>query len=171
MATDRDTVTLDDVNDGKQDALDVYDRKIVDGIRLQNSSGNPDLPDAVHRVMEQRTRIYVQDYAGALNGSDMARALAVIRSATGALTDIAANMVNAAGFVGNAASFVSAGAKVVTGLQGLAATFKLQASAVTAVDAMVALPKSPRSRAKKPRPARKSPGRKGPTRKAPRRKR
>lgn len=107
-----------DIDAEKQIALNILDQKIIDAINLKSSSGASEMPSVIHDLMEQRTKIYVQDYVGALNSPDMLKALAIMKAATTDMTNVAATMKQVADYVAKVAGLVSGGAKVVTGLKG-----------------------------------------------------
>ena len=111
----------DDIDQEKKNALDILDQKIIDAINLQNSSGAAEMPGIVHDLMEQRTKLFVQDYIGSLHSEDMVKALTIMKAATTDMTNVAAIMKKVADGMlpAYAASLVSGGAKVVTALQGI----------------------------------------------------
>ncbi len=109
----------DDIDQEKKNALDILDQKIIDAINLQNSSGAAEMPGIVHDLMEQRTKLFVQDYIGSLHSEDMVKALTIMKAATTDMTNVAAIMKKVADYVAHAASLVSGGAKVVTALRGI----------------------------------------------------
>lgn len=108
-----------DIDAEKETALDILDQKIMDAIKLKNSSGDPKMPAVVHDLMEQRTKIYVQDYVGSMHSPDMLKALEIMKAATTDMKEVAATMKLVADYVAKAASLIGGGAKVVTGLKGI----------------------------------------------------
>jgi hypothetical protein len=109
--------TVSDINDETDTAIHVLDLKIVDTIAAKNQATGDtydQLSQTVDQFMGQRSDMYGLDFEQAIEGADMAAALAVIKGATEKMTTVASIMVGVTAIINKANDFLSAGGTIIT---------------------------------------------------------
>ncbi len=107
-----------DIDAQKSEAVHILDLKIGEAIGLKNQ-GDARMSDVIHELMDERTDVYLQAYAGSLESADMAQALAAMKAATTQMNAVAQYLKTAADFIGKTADLLSASGKIVTTLRGI----------------------------------------------------
>ena len=109
--------TIDDIIAEKNKALSIVDQKILDASDLLNA-GNAAMDDVIATLQTQRQAILDQALNNALDSTELAAALAVLRAATNRMNDVAARMVKAADFISQIANFGTEANGIVAALRG-----------------------------------------------------
>jgi hypothetical protein len=103
----------------KKTAVQILDDKIYQALEKKNGSNDAKMASVIHDLMDERTDIYVQAYAGSLNSDDMDKALAAMKVATADMTRVAKEMKEVTDIIGKAGDRLAAGGKVVSTLRGV----------------------------------------------------
>jgi hypothetical protein len=103
----------------KKTAVQILDDKIYQALEKKNGSNDDKMSSVIHDLMDERTDIYVQAYAGSLNSDDMDKALAAMKAATADMTRVATEMKEVTDIIAKTGDLLAAGGKVVSTLRGV----------------------------------------------------
>jgi hypothetical protein len=108
---------LDDIRAARDTAVHILDNEIRDALAKQNAAATEAAADAfddpIHRLMSQRTAVFVQAANEAWQAQEIQDAINQLNQLTSDMSNVAAKMGSVTGFFNNVADLLDAGTKVV----------------------------------------------------------
>jgi methyl-accepting chemotaxis protein len=120
--TNESPVTIVQIVNAKEDALDAVDSQITTTSDLQKGGANPPVDGALKKLRAKRTKIQQEAVNLIAKSAELAEALKTMQAATRDMNDTAATMKTATEVINKLTSFLGYGEQVVGALKKINGT-------------------------------------------------